>query len=40
MKEMSCLKSERDKKGIPVIIKDWQNKTNLVKVGIQPIDVR
>ncbi len=31
---------EKSKKGIPVIVKDWLGKTNFVKVGVQPIDVR
>jgi len=31
---------ESHQKGVPVFIKDWHNKVYLVKVGIQPIDVR
>ncbi len=27
-------------KGVPVWIKDWQNNHRLVKIGVQPIDVR
>jgi len=27
-------------KGVPVWIKDWQNERKLVKIGVQPIDVR